>query len=371
MSYGVLEKYMGLAPTQPAPSSLVKSEGASKSASTSTSKPRGTIHVKKEGAASGKTPATPTALSHPTPKATYHSAPSSVAASPTPDAKHLFNDECLPDSSSKTSHQHPQVELHTQSRPPSVETEQLEQKSSKAAKVHAAALPPAGERPMRDVDPATHLEVVPHDAVAELTNGSLSNCEHTMLITAHNFDCLCTKVVVLFNHPSSVLPLLHLEQMFEDPEDIQMLHVLSGRATEASSRKALEASYRHERPVTTSGPDSNRLTYYARHHCDAFVRHSTMSALCGSEHLSPKSSPTPLSMVPKQKPATSSVQRTSHVHFEQPPITTMSVASNSPPPSPDGLPSGNLVAPHTPRATGDAQPMEGVIGGEGSHAVSV
>jgi hypothetical protein len=228
---------------------------------------------------------------------------------------------------------------------------------------------------------------------------------YAMLVrAAHNFDRLCTKVAVLFNHQSSVLSLSHLEQMFKDPEDIQMLHVLSDRAAEASSQKALEAAYRHERPVTTSGPDSNGLTYYARHNCDAAVRPSQVSALLDSEHLSPNifinaagaslsdidraPSPDDESLVPNQEPGTSSVQGTAHVRFEQLPIVTMSVASNSPPPSPDGLPSGNPVSPHTPvvprqstihkylvsparkRATGDVQPMEGVVGGEGSHAAS-
>jgi hypothetical protein len=228
---------------------------------------------------------------------------------------------------------------------------------------------------------------------------------YAMLARAsHNFDRLCTEVVVLFNHQSSVLPLSHLEQMFEDPEDIQMLRELSERAAEASSRTALEASYRHERPVTTSGPDSSGLTYYARHNRDSTARPSKVSALLGSEHLSPNifmnaagaslsdiaraPSPDDKSLVPQQELGTSSVQGSVHVRFEQPPIATMSVASNSPPPSPDGLPSGNPVAPHTPvaphqstihkylvlparkRVTGDVQPMEGVVGGEGSHAAS-
>jgi hypothetical protein len=71
--------------------------------------------------------------------------------------------------------------------------------------------------------------------------------------SAHNFDHLCTEVVVLFNHQSSVLPLSHLEQMFEDSEDIQMLRALSDRAAEVSSKRFLEALYRHERPVMKSG----------------------------------------------------------------------------------------------------------------------
>ncbi|KAJ7737476.1 hypothetical protein B0H14DRAFT_2638743 [Mycena olivaceomarginata] len=150
-----------------------------------TSKPGGTIHVKKDGAASGKTPATSTTPNRPTPRAAYRGAPSSTAAPPSPEAKHLFDEERLPDSSSKAGRKRPQVEIHTQGRPPSVETERPEQKppkrgrdpeaeaSRKAAKAHAAALPPAGERPMLEVAPATCLEVVPHDAVAELTDGSL------------------------------------------------------------------------------------------------------------------------------------------------------------------------------------------------------
>ncbi|KAJ7318051.1 hypothetical protein DFH08DRAFT_820073 [Mycena albidolilacea] len=285
--------------TQPAPLSTTKSEGASKSTSASTSKPGGTIRVKKEGAASGKTPATPMAQSRPTPKALYRGAPSSAASPPVPEAKHLFDYNHLPDTSGKTPRQRPQVELHTQGRPPSMETEQIEQKSAKcgrdpevgssrkAAKAYTAALSPAGERPMLKVAPTTHLEVVPHDAVAELSNGSLPDestiacgtcaacgrtCKHTgfnancdycakggqvctfnrtpesfhsileslrplmdlsggalalvvmsvaqarrdmvqhyamLTPTAHNFDRLCTEVVVLFNHQSSVLPLGH------------------------------------------------------------------------------------------------------------------------------------------------------------------
>jgi hypothetical protein len=224
---------------------------------------------------------------------------------------------------------------------------------------------------------------------------------------AHNFNRLCTEVVVLFNHQSSVLPLGHLENMFEDPEDIQMLRVSSDRAVEASSKKDLEAAYRHERPVTvtTSGPDALGTRYYARHSCDALVRPSMVSALYGSEHLLSSifsntagtslsdidraPSPDDESSVPKQEPGTSSVQGMVHVHFEQPPIAMMSVASNSPPPSLDSLPSGNPVAPHTPigpcqssihkylvtmpvrkRDPGSVQPMEGVVGGEGSDAAS-
>jgi hypothetical protein len=136
----------------------------------------------------------------------------------------------------------------------------------------------------------------------------------------------------------------------------------------------------------------------------ALVRPSTVCALRRSEHLSSHifanaagtslsdidrvPSPDAESLVPQQELGTSSVQGSAHVHFEPPPIATMLVASNSPPPSPDGLPSGNPVAPHTPvgprqstihkylvsparkRATGDVQPMEGVVGGNGSHAAS-
>ncbi|KAJ7833464.1 hypothetical protein B0H14DRAFT_2591493 [Mycena olivaceomarginata] len=150
--------------TQTVPSSLVKAEGTSHSASASTSKPGGTIHVKKEGATSVKTPVTSTTPNCPTPKAAYSGAPSSAAAPPTPEAKHLFDDKRLPDASSKTSRKCPQVEIHTQGRPPSVETKQLEQKppkrgrdpeagsSRKAAKSHAGALPPAGERPWLTVE---------------------------------------------------------------------------------------------------------------------------------------------------------------------------------------------------------------------------
>jgi hypothetical protein len=117
--------------TQTVPSSPAKAEGTSHSASTSTSKPGGTIHVKKDGAASGKNPATPTAQNRPMPKPVYRGAPSSTAAPPSPEAKHLFDDERLPDTSSTAGRKRPQVELHTQGRPPSVETERLEQKPPK------------------------------------------------------------------------------------------------------------------------------------------------------------------------------------------------------------------------------------------------
>jgi hypothetical protein len=117
--------------TQTVPSSLAKAEGTSKSASASTSKPGGTIHVKKDGAASGKTPATSTTPNRPAPKPAYRGAPSSTAAPPSPEAKHLFDDERLPEASSKAVHKHPQVEIHMQGRPPSVETERLEQKPPK------------------------------------------------------------------------------------------------------------------------------------------------------------------------------------------------------------------------------------------------
>jgi hypothetical protein len=183
--------------------------------------------------------------------------------------------------------------------------------------------------------------------------------------TAHNFDRLCTEVVVLFNHQSSVLLLGHLENMFEDPEDIQMLLALSDCAVETSSKQASEAAYHHEGPITTSGPDTLGTSYYAHHNRDTLVQPSTVSALHGSEHLSPNifanAASTSLTdidrapslddefVVPNQEPGTSSVQGSSHVHFEQPPITTMSVASNSPPLSPDGLPSGNPITPHTTR----------------------
>jgi hypothetical protein len=71
-------------------------------------------------------------LNRPMPKPAYRGAPSSTAAPPTPEAKQLFDDELLPDSSSKTGRKRPQVEIYTQGRPPSVETEQLEQKPPKA-----------------------------------------------------------------------------------------------------------------------------------------------------------------------------------------------------------------------------------------------
>jgi hypothetical protein len=65
------------------------------------------------------------------PKAAYRGAPSSTAALPSPEAKHLFDDERLPEAPSKAGRKRPQVEIHTQGRPPSVETERLEQKPPK------------------------------------------------------------------------------------------------------------------------------------------------------------------------------------------------------------------------------------------------
>ncbi|KAJ7683920.1 hypothetical protein B0H14DRAFT_3534891 [Mycena olivaceomarginata] len=337
-----------------APSSPTKAEGSSKSASASTSKPGGTIHVKKEGAASVKTPATSMTLTVPCPSRPIAGAPSSTAAPPTPEAKQLFDDELLPDSSSKPASKRPQVEIYTQGRPPSLETEQLEQKhqrhrgrdpeansSRKAAKAHAAALPPAGER---DVDPATHLEVVPHDAVAELTDGSLPDentiacgtCAareaaksarspapprafHQILeslrpLIGFKRRCACLGRHVCrsssaghgaalrhahtrwpttstasaprswccSNHQSSVLPLSHLEQMFEDPEDIQMLRELSERAAEASFQEIFGGVVSPRTAGDHLWSDSSGFTYYARHKPrDSTVRPSKVSDLLG------------------------------------------------------------------------------------------
>ncbi|KAJ7681309.1 hypothetical protein B0H14DRAFT_3535844 [Mycena olivaceomarginata] len=275
--------------TQPAPSSTTKAEDSSKSASASTSKPGGTIHVKKEGAASVKTPATPKP-SH---------AQGGLLQCP-----FLFDGELLPDSSSKTSRKRPQVEIYTQGRPPSVETEQLEQKPPKRGRdpeaSSSAKLPsrtpgpfhPLGSAPcaMSTLLPIsrwsrttlwqssptalcptrTPSPAVPARLAVALANAKSLNsacdyctrggqvsvvrllpssclllklggtwCRHYAMLAraAHNFDRLCTEVVVLFNHQSSVLPLSHLEQMFEDPEDIQMLRELSERAAEASSKR--------------------------------------------------------------------------------------------------------------------------------------
>jgi hypothetical protein len=67
----------------------------------------------------------------PTPRAAYRGAPSSATVPPTPEVKQLFDDERLPNASSKTFRKPPQVEIHTQGQPPSMEAEQLEQKSVK------------------------------------------------------------------------------------------------------------------------------------------------------------------------------------------------------------------------------------------------
>jgi hypothetical protein len=85
-------------------------------------------------------------------------------------------------------------------------------------------------------------------------------------------------------------------------------------------------------------------------------------------------------VVPKQEPPSSSVQVTSHVRFDDvPPIATMSEAPASPPRSVDTSSVGShqpsirkffTPTPAHKRVPGDVQPMEGVVGGEGSHAAS-
>jgi hypothetical protein len=127
--------------TQPASLSTTNAEGSSKSTSASMSKPGGTIHVKKDGAASGKTPAMPTTSNCPMPKAAYRSAPLSTAAPPSPEAKHLFDDERLPEAPSKAGRKRPQVEIHMQGRPPSMESERLEQKPPKVRLYLTTRLP--------------------------------------------------------------------------------------------------------------------------------------------------------------------------------------------------------------------------------------
>jgi hypothetical protein len=65
------------------------------------------------------------------PKPAYRGTPSSTAAPLFSEVKHLFDDERLPEASSKAGRKRPQVEIHTQGRPPSVETERPEQKPPK------------------------------------------------------------------------------------------------------------------------------------------------------------------------------------------------------------------------------------------------
>ncbi|KAJ7867004.1 hypothetical protein B0H14DRAFT_3442130 [Mycena olivaceomarginata] len=222
---------------------------------------------------------------------------------------------------------------------------------------------------------------------------------------AHNYDRLCTEVVVLFRRQRELLPEAHLEEMFEDPEDIQLLNDLETRSLQHESAAELELLYKQDHPRSAPPAGKPALHYFTRSNPDHFETPSNLSQVPGAQGLSlgifanPSGaslseiarapSPDTKIVVPKQEPPSSSVQGTSRVHFEPPPIATMPEAPASPPCSVGTSSAVNPVAPHTPvgsrqpsirkfftptpahkRVPGDVQPMEGVVSGEGSHAAS-
>ncbi|KAJ7812464.1 hypothetical protein B0H14DRAFT_3478832 [Mycena olivaceomarginata] len=344
------------------------------------------------------------------------------------------------------------------------------QPSRKSAKTRAEANPPAGERDKpnpRHVDAPLGLEVVPHDSVVEFTTpalphrcsiacatciargktcardgfaqpmdfhrtleflrplvslggGALSSAvlsavqarrdlnEHFLWLAraAHNYDRLCTEVVVLFRRQRELLPEAHLEEMFEDPDDIQLLNDLEARSLQHASAAELELLYQQDHPRSAPPAGKPALHYFTRSNPDHVDIPSDLHQVPGVQGLShgifadPSGasltdiarapSPDAKPAVPQQEPPSSSVQGSSHVRFDDvPPIATMPEAPASPPRPVATSSAGNPVAPHTPvgsrqpsirkfftptpvhkRVPGDVQPMEGVVGGEGSHAAS-
>ncbi|KAJ7702520.1 hypothetical protein B0H14DRAFT_3527255 [Mycena olivaceomarginata] len=212
----------------------------------------------------------------------------------------------------------------------------------------------------------------------------------------HNYDQMCTEVVVLFRRQRELLPEAHLEEMFEDP----------ARSLQQASPAELELLYHQEHPRSAPPAGKPVPHYFTRSNFDHVETPSDLNQVPGVEHLSHgifagtsgaslseiarAPSPDAKIMVPKQEPPSSSVQGTSHVRFDDvPPIATMPEAPASPPRSNNTSSAGNPVAPHTPvgsrqpsirkfftptpahkRVPGDVQPMEGVVGGKGSHAAS-
>ncbi|KAJ7797230.1 hypothetical protein B0H14DRAFT_3493959 [Mycena olivaceomarginata] len=438
--------------TQPAPSSMMKSEGAPLLPSASTSKP-GTIFVMKDGGSSSKTPRTPVKQDRPKPRGAYRG-----ARPTTPPALNLFDDESRPSSSKTTSGNCPVYSLSSQGRPPSVDVTELEkpstkrsranllQPSRKSAKTRADANPPAGEKDKpnpRHIDAPFGLEVVPHDAVVEFTTpvlphrcsiacatciargktcardsfgtpcdhcsngnqacsfkrspvdfhrtleflcplvnlggGALSSAvlsavqarhdlnEHFLWLAraAHNYDRLCTEVVVLFCRQCELLPEVHLEEIFEDPEDIQLLNDLEERSLQHDSAAELELLYHQDHPCSVPPAGKPVLHYYTCSNADHIETPSDLLQVPGVQGLSlgiftdPSGaslseiarapSPDSQAVVPKQEPTSSSVQGTSRVRFDDvPPIATMPEAPASPPRSADACSAGNPVAPHTP-----------------------
>ncbi|KAJ7720235.1 hypothetical protein B0H14DRAFT_3521010 [Mycena olivaceomarginata] len=201
---------------------------------------------------------------------------------------------------------------------------------------------------------------------------------------AHNYDRMCTEVVVLFRRQRELLPEAHLEEMFEDPADIQLLNDLEARSLQQASPAELELLYHQEHPRSAPPAGKPVPHYFTRSNFDHVETPSDLNQIARAP------SPDAKIMVPKQEPPSSSVQGTSHVRFDDvPPIATMPEAPASPPRSNDTSSAGNPVAPHTPvgsrqpsirkfftptpahkRVPGDVQPMEGVVGGKGSHAAS-
>jgi hypothetical protein len=224
--------------------------------------------------------------------------------------------------------------------------------------------------------------------------------------TAHNYNRMCTEVVVLFHRQCELLPEAHLEEMFEDPEDIQLLNDLEARSLQQASVAELELLYHQDHPCSAPPTGEPALYYFTCSNVDHVETPSDLHQVPGVQGLShgifadPSGAslseiaraPSPDSqvVVPKQEPTSSSVQGTSCVRFNNvPPITTMPEAPASPPRSADASSAGNPVAPHIPvrpcqssirkffvatpvrkRDPGGVQPMEGVVGGDESHAAS-
>ncbi|KAJ7300647.1 hypothetical protein DFH08DRAFT_828243, partial [Mycena albidolilacea] len=421
--------------TQPAPSSMKKSEGAPSLPGASTSKP-GTIFVKNEGGSSSKTLKTPAKQDRPKPKGAYRG-----ARLTTPPASNLFDDEARASSSKTTVDTRPVFAQSSQGRPPSEDVAELEkpstkrvrapspQTSRKSAKTRAEANPHAGEQDKpnpRHVDAPLGLEVVPHNAVVEFTTPALPHrcsiacatciargktcardgfgtpCDHCsngnqscsfkrspmdfhrtleflrplvnlgggalgsavlsavqarrelnehflwLARAAHNYDRLCTEVVVLFRRQRELLPEAHLEEMFEDPADIQLLNDLEARSLQHASAAELELLYQQDHPRSAPPAGKPALHYFTRSHPDHVDIPSDLHQIPGVQGLShgifadPSGtslsdiarapSPDAQPEVPQQKPPPLSVQGTSNARFvDVPPIATMPEAPASPP----------------------------------------
>ncbi|KAJ7842392.1 hypothetical protein B0H14DRAFT_3456933 [Mycena olivaceomarginata] len=446
--------------TQTAPSSTTKPEGAPSLPGASTSKP-GTIFVKKEDGSSSKTLKTPAKQDRPKPKGAYRG-----ARPTTPSRREALRRRGprLVQTSSFCG-LHRAREAFDEARPcPLAAT------LAQVSKTRAEANPPAGERDKpnpRHVDAPLglrscrttlswssplllcHTDALslarlalpggrPARAMASrspmdfhrtleflrplvsLGGGALSSAvlsavqarrdlnEHFLWLAraAHNYDRLCTEVVVLFRRQRELLPEAHLEEMFEDPDDIQLLNDLEARSLQHASAAELELLYQQDHPRSAPPAGKPALHYFTRSNPDHVDIPSDLHQVPGVQGLShgifadPSGasltdiarapSPDAKPAVPQQEPPSSSVQGSSHVRFDDvPPIATMPEAPASPPRPVATSSAGNPVAPHTPvgsrqpsirkfftptlvhkRVPGDVQPMEGVVGGEGSHAAS-